>query len=196
MEPGQYDAAAAAAHAAWERLAAAQTVCMRFRHANPDVSHLTAAELDAMLRSESPPIIIDVRSRGEWNVSTIPGAIRLPGVDVVATRGRTLVCFCTVGMRSSLEARMLAKRHPECRVFSMDGVLCWSHHSGTLAIPGTSQPTGKLHVFSKQFAQMLPAEAERTAVWYSSASPGMAAAMCDVVQQLARSALHRVGIRS
>ena len=79
----------------------------RWRRANPDVEHLTAAELQRLLQGASPPALVDVRSNSEYAVSTLPGAIRPAQVAAEAARGRPLVAFCTVGMRSSLEARVL-----------------------------------------------------------------------------------------
>eukprot|EP00967_Tisochrysis_lutea_P034935 scaffold41771_cov32-Tisochrysis_lutea.AAC.6 len=146
--------------------------------------------------SNSPPILVDVRSEGEYRVSTIPGAIRLADVHKNVTHGATVVCFCTVGMRSSLEARMLARRHPNCTVYSMDGVLCWSHIGGSFHEPKTGTPTDKLHVFSRQFAQMLPEHSEPAAVWYSGRSVGMAGAVCDVAEKVVRSTFHRLFSRA
>jgi len=179
-------------HDAQHRLVIAQGVCNRFRLENPDVSHLTAEELAAMLRHGSPPVLVDVRSEGEYRVSTIPGSIRLAGVAEKAEQGATLVCFCTVGMRSSLEARMLASRHPTCKVYSMDGVLTWLHAGGELSDPRTGQPTNKLHVFSRQFARMLPKEAEAEAVWYATSSLGTVGAVYGIGAKLVRSVLHRL----
>jgi rhodanese-related sulfurtransferase len=191
-EPTDRSAGHSVAHDALHRLATAQDVCIRFRHANPDVSHLTAEELKEMLRGDSTIVLVDVRSEGEYRVSTIPGSIRLAGVAEKAEQGATLVCFCTVGMRSSLEARILASRYPNCKVFSMDGVLTWSHAGGELCDPETGQPTNKLHVFSRKFSRMLPKEAEAEAVWYSTSSLGMVGALCNVGEKLIRSALHRL----
>jgi hypothetical protein len=99
-------------------------------------------------------------------------------------------------MRSSLEARMLASRHPDCKVYSMDGVLAWAHAGGELCDPRTGQPTRKLHVFSRDFARMLPRKAEGDAVWYSASSLGMVGAVCHVAEKVVRSMLHRLLVRS
>jgi hypothetical protein len=99
-------------------------------------------------------------------------------------------------MRSSLEARMLASRHPDCKVYSMDGVLAWAHAGGELCDPRTGQPTRKLHVLSRDFARMLPKNAEEDAVWFYASSLGMVGAVCHVAEKVVRSMLHRLLVRS
>ncbi|MEL6365441.1 MAG: rhodanese-like domain-containing protein [Pseudomonadota bacterium] len=91
----------------------------------PDVEHLTADDLQAM--DPASVILLDVREPREYEVSRLPGAVRIdpdsePGdlaalADAVA--GKTVVLYCSVGRRSS----DLADRNAEAfRALGAEGV--------------------------------------------------------------------------
>ena len=63
---------------------------------------------------EEGAVLLDVRSRPEWDAGHVPGATHLPlheviddGIDVVA--GRPVVVICRSGGRSANAARQLAR---------------------------------------------------------------------------------------
>ncbi len=64
------------------------------------------------LRSDDPPLLIDVREPEEWAIAHLPEAVLIPRrelperVDEV-TRARALVLYCTSGSRSAHAARLL-----------------------------------------------------------------------------------------
>ena len=67
-----------------------------------DVPRISPADLHAMLASDAPPILLDVRSRGEYARATgqIPGSVRVLPDRVHdwaahAARGRAIVTYCT-----------------------------------------------------------------------------------------------------
>ena len=76
------------------------------------VRDITPAELDAWIRSDSPPTLIDVREGYEWTIARIPGARLIPLGEVehaapTIDRSRDVVLYCHHGMRSLAAARRL-----------------------------------------------------------------------------------------
>jgi NADPH-dependent 2,4-dienoyl-CoA reductase/sulfur reductase-like enzyme/rhodanese-related sulfurtransferase len=76
---------------------------------------VTAAELRAALGSSAPPVVVDVRSPGEWARGHLPGALHLP-VDALREqwetlpRDRSLRIYCRSGFRGHLAVRILKER--------------------------------------------------------------------------------------
>lgn len=77
---------------------------------HPDVRALTAEQFEARLRQGEQVVVFDVRERKEFEVSRLPGAI-LVDPDITADdfirrhgtslAGKTVLLYCSVGMRSS-----------------------------------------------------------------------------------------------
>lgn len=78
-----------------------------------DYKHLSSDEVEAMLASDTPPLIIDVRDDWEYQRYHIPDAVHIP-LDEIAMRtdeideAREVVCVCEHGMRSDTAADFLA----------------------------------------------------------------------------------------
>jgi rhodanese-related sulfurtransferase len=74
---------------------------------------VTAEGLAAELAASSPPVVLDVRSLGEWNRGHLQGALHLPVDDVrfelaAVPRDRRVVLYCHTGFRAHLALRTLA----------------------------------------------------------------------------------------
>lgn len=130
-----------------------------------DVRHLWPAELRSLLAkaeaSGKPVTLVDVRTPEEAAVSTIPGAVMAKDFGDDTIVNGPLVCFCTVGYRSSLEARRIATTpsvSARCRggIFSMAGILAWAHEAGELVDPASGKATTRLHCFGSKWEAMAP----------------------------------------
>lgn len=139
------------------RAAACAEECAKHRSSFPDVQHCSAVELQTMMSSSREPLtIVDVRADGERMVSMLPGAIALKQLDWPPRPASKTVFYCTVGYRSSLEARRLAASAPEgAELYSMAGILDWAHAGGSL-VDANGQPTMRLHTFGSKWAAMAP----------------------------------------
>jgi glyoxylase-like metal-dependent hydrolase (beta-lactamase superfamily II)/rhodanese-related sulfurtransferase len=78
------------------------------------VTQLNPQELRQMSSSSSEVVLIDVRSREEFEAWSIPGAINIPAPDLrrrhtELQRDMPVVTICTTGMRSSLAASILQR---------------------------------------------------------------------------------------
>ncbi len=75
-------------------------------------SRLTVRELDEALRSQRPPVVLDVRNTGERADGTIEPSLHIPLAELPkrlaeVPRGEPVVVYCAHGARSSLGASLL-----------------------------------------------------------------------------------------
>jgi NADPH-dependent 2,4-dienoyl-CoA reductase/sulfur reductase-like enzyme/rhodanese-related sulfurtransferase len=75
---------------------------------------VTAAQLKAELAGPKPPLVVDVRTLGEWNRGHLAGAQLLPVDDVrweleQLPRDRRIVLYCRTGFRAHLALRALVE---------------------------------------------------------------------------------------
>ncbi|HAM71046.1 MAG TPA: hypothetical protein DCM86_05325 [Verrucomicrobiales bacterium] len=92
------------------------------RNAYPSFPQLGTHELASwMEEADTAPLLIDVRSGAEFDVSHLQGAVNLSSVEAIAGRLRhpkpqRVVLYCSVGFRSSRIASLLAAQ-------GLDGIL-------------------------------------------------------------------------
>ena len=120
-----------------------------------DVTHITAEKLQEM-QSSGPVTLVDVRSPEERAISIIPGAVSLSEMPNPLPADAPLVLYCTVGVRSALEARRLASIAPAAGICSMGGILEWCHAGGKIVDPASKEPTLRVHTFGARWAPMAP----------------------------------------
>ena len=117
----------------------------------PDVATISAAALKEALPS-GDFVLVDVRTKNERGVSTLPGAISEDDfrkrLAELAVAGRTVVAYCTIGARSSAYARRMGKRGVE--VLNLEGsVLAWTHAGGEFTT--ASGTTRRVHVYGRRW---------------------------------------------
>ena len=142
------------------RLAALERMIEEIREDYPDVPTITAAALRESLGRDEV-VLVDVRTGREMDVSTLPGAISAGEFEssLEELSGRTVVAYCTVGVRSSKYAREMLGRGIE--VLNLEGsVLAWTHAGGQLVLDGV--PTDRVHVYGRRWN--LAADGYRT-IW-------------------------------
>ena len=76
---------------------------------------ISAAELKAELAGKKPPLVLDVRTLGEFGASHLQGAMHLPVDDLrfeidSLPKGRRIVVHCRSGFRAHLAVRILKER--------------------------------------------------------------------------------------
>lgn len=107
-----------------------------------DVTHLTPEQFEAAMRTPEKVLLLDARPEGEVGVSRLPGAIEVdPDIDAEAflarfgdlARGRDVVIYCSVGVRSSKLAsrvREALQKNGAKRVANLrGGIFAW-HNTG------------------------------------------------------------------
>lgn len=140
----------------------------------PEVPHLTPTELAAWLADagRQPPVLFDVRTRTEFDVSHLPGAQHLdPKAPVerwisALPPGRPVVLYCAVGYRSAdCAARLI--RAGVTHVINLEGSLFqWANEGRPLEAGG--RPACRVHPYSNRFGKLLRPELRAPATARSS----------------------------
>ena len=130
----------------------------------PKVRQLSTAELADWLKdgSRAAPVLLDVRTAAEFNVSHLPGARRVEPEEEAAkvapllTPGRPVVMYCSVGYRSSAMAQRLAKAGVT-ELFNLEGsIFQWANEGRPLERDGKT--ANKVHPYNGTFGKMLDSQ--------------------------------------
>ena len=97
--------------------------------------NITAEEARKLMDSEKDRIILDVRSREEYDQGHIPGAILIPdteieakAADLLPDKDQLILVYCRSGRRSKLAAQSLADLgYTNIREFG--GILDWPYEA-------------------------------------------------------------------
>ncbi|XP_065830811.1 uncharacterized protein [Oscarella lobularis] len=135
----------------------------------PDVRNLTTEEVERR-RTRDNIILLDVRPEVEYAVSHIPGAFRVdPELknweelrQTVPEIGKyqQLICYCSVGYRSSALASRLQRQRKEDEegveeIFNMEGSLFKWANEGRSMIDGRGDATTRAHPYSALWGKLL-----------------------------------------
>lgn len=125
----------------------------------PDLSRISTVELAEWLADESrpAPLLLDVRTRPEYDVSHLAGARHvLPGADVASvqeTRSRPVVTYCSVGYRSGAFAAKLQKAG-WLKVCNLEGsIFRWANEGRPLA--QGAQKAEHVHPYNRTWGLLL-----------------------------------------
>ena len=130
----------------------------------PSVQQISTAKLATWLADTNRqlPILLDVRTEGEYAVSHLPGARRVDARSSAAQvsggfeHGGPVVAYCSVGYRSSQIAERL-QRAGLTNVFNLDGsIFQWANEGRPLEQDG--HPTKLVHSYNTTFGKLLREE--------------------------------------
>jgi len=130
------------------------------------IEHVEPATLADWRAGSRDLVVLDVRSRDEYAVGHIPGAIRIPpgssANEVMARIGgpvtdATVVAYCSVGQRSSLLAtkvgQQLRRAGAERIVNLRGGVFAW--HGQKRPLVDADGPTSRVHPYDSEWGRYL-----------------------------------------
>jgi len=93
----------------------------------------TPREVDAALRSPTPPVLIDVREAVEFEINRIDGARLVPKGEILSGRAlgdlphdRPIVLYCKTGIRSAEALAALKKAGFEDATHLQGGIVAWA----------------------------------------------------------------------
>ena len=115
---------------------------------HPNVKTLGPLEVLSWQKSNKEFVLIDVRKDDERAISTIKGSISADEFnrDPNRYKDKTVVSFCTIGMRSSDFTEKLQKEGFDA--YNLEGgILLWSHQG--LSYYKKGQETKRVHVYSE-----------------------------------------------
>ena len=129
-----------------------------------DVRWITTEDLAGWLKDKKrpPPVLLDVRTTAEWNVSHLPGARRVDPEASAQTAAQDLpkdtpiVAYCAIGYRSGEMAERLRKAGYQ-NVQDLEGsIFEWANQQRPLVHDG--QPVHRVHPYSTTWGRLLKPE--------------------------------------
>lgn len=127
------------------------TVQARF----PDVHSISTTQLADWLADShrEPPVLLDVRTEDEFNVSHLPNAVCEVSPEVIASC-KPIVAYCSIGWRSAESVRRLVQ-DGHTNVFNLEGsIFVWASEGRALEQHG--QPARKVHPYDSKWGRLLP----------------------------------------
>ncbi len=126
----------------------------------PGVPQMTTEELARRLASpDERPVLLDARSRDEFAVSHLPGAVwagtpaQIRKVLGEAPKVRAVVLYCSVGVRSSKAAATLTK-DGRGNVFNLRGsIFQWANEGRPIERDG--MPAKAVHPYNRKWGELL-----------------------------------------
>lgn len=132
---------------------------LELRAAFPKVARVDVGSLELELGGERPPILLDVRSQGEFGVSHLAGARRAETLDAAlqalagVPKDAALVAYCSVGYRSSKLAAALATEG-FTNVRNLEGsIFAWAN-SGRPVFRGRERAS-RVHPYDEEWGRFL-----------------------------------------
>ena len=148
----------------------------KIRSEFPDVRRISTTELTAWLQDSSKPspLLLDVRTRAEYDISHLEGAKHVePGASATIVReakDRPIVTYCSVGYRSGAFAKKLGDAG-FTNVANLEGSIFRWANEGRPVVRG-GRKADKVHPYNGTWGLLLkrqyradvpPAESARTA---------------------------------
>ena len=131
------------------------------RHRFPKIEWITTSQLAGWLadRQRQQPVLLDVRTEAEWNVSHLPGARRVdPNVAIENVisgmpKETPIVTYCAVGYRSGALATKLCEAG-FTNVRNLEGsIFQWANEHRPLVREDT--PVTTVHPYSSLWGRLL-----------------------------------------
>ena len=131
------------------------------RHRFPKVEWIATQQLSNWLadKHREKPVLLDVRTEEEWNVSHLPGARRVdpsaPAESAAAgiSKDAPIVTYCAVGYRSGDLATRL-REAGYTHVQNLEGsIFQWANEHRPLV--RDDKPAGTVHPYSKLWGRLL-----------------------------------------
>lgn len=131
----------------------------------PEVTQISPRDLADWMQdtTRTPPQILDVREELEFEVSHLPGAVRVSpeaaASDILGKLDpeRPVVVYCSVGYRSSrLASRLIAAERRD--VFNLEGsIFSWANEDRPL-VTAEGKSTKLVHPFDFRYGKLLEPE--------------------------------------
>ncbi len=131
----------------------------------PNIEHISPADLKQILSTRAA-VVFDVRTPEEHAVSHLPGAIHVePDMGAAAflerygkqVKGKTVVFYCSVGVRSSRFAERVAQGLKARGATAVDdlagGIFAW--HGEGRALVDAKGPTDFVHPYDASWGRLL-----------------------------------------
>ncbi len=133
----------------------------KISRAYPEVQGISVDSLLSWLASDRPaPLLVDVRSKREFETSHLPDALHIERADsLIALLSRSeepVVLYCSIGARSAQRAEDVRRQFPG-RLYNLEGsIFAWAN--ANLPVEAKGRPTQKVHPYNWYWGRMLEKE--------------------------------------
>ena len=125
----------------------------------PDVDHVGIDEFTELRDDDS--LVIDVRTIEEYQVSHIPGALHLANAAAIRdfleqnpdNQDKTLLIYCSVGVRSAQVARELQAMEVGDPINFRGSIFAWANAG--LPLQNLAGETNEVHPYNRRWGQLL-----------------------------------------
>ncbi len=128
----------------------------------PDAAQLKPDDLEALRTAKADILLLDSREEAEFKVSHLPGARQVPPGMSAATfaesfgkelKGKVVVVYCSVGVRSSKFVERVGKSALElgaAKIYNLEGgIFRW--HNERRPLESGSSSTDEVHPYSRSW---------------------------------------------
>jgi molybdopterin/thiamine biosynthesis adenylyltransferase/rhodanese-related sulfurtransferase len=112
-----------------------------------EIEEVDVLEARRLVESDSPPVLVDVRERDEWDEGHLPGAIHIPRGSLESRieraapdRETPIVLYCASGNRSVFAARALEELGYDSAVSLAGGIVEWKRSGFPVELPQSLGP--------------------------------------------------------
>ncbi len=139
-----------------------RTVEAEVRSDYPGATQLAPVELEKLRTAGTELLVLDSREDNEFKVSHLPGAVRVPPAMSAATfleqfgatlKGKTIVVYCSVGVRSSKFVERVGEAAIEAgasKIYNLEGgIFRW--HNEKRPLNSGSSATDEVHPYSRSW---------------------------------------------
>jgi sulfur-carrier protein adenylyltransferase/sulfurtransferase len=112
-----------------------------------EIDEIDATSANALVESEAPPLLLDVRERDEWEEGHLPGALHIPRGSLESRiesrapdRKTDIVVYCAAGNRSAFAAKSLGDLGYENVRSLAGGFTDWKRNGFSVQLPTTLAP--------------------------------------------------------
>ena len=150
----------------WSDQEALQEIHEEIKSEFPTVDHIQGIHLAKQMQTENTVVLFDVREQPEYDISHLPGAIRVdPQISAQdfeshygeSLRDKTVVFYCSVGKRSSLLADKVRKEVIErgaTQVLNLEmGIFGWHNNARILSNEFTQ--TDFVHPYNWRWGRLI-----------------------------------------
>lgn len=135
-----------------------QVIDAKIRRDFPEVKGISTGELATLLAGREAPLLLDVRTRAEFEVSHLPGARQIePNADATVlheAKDRRIVTYCSVGYRSGAFARRL-QAAGFAEVANLNGSIFRWANEGRPLVDEHGERCAKVHPYNRVWGLLL-----------------------------------------
>lgn len=131
-----------------------------------DVPEIEATRAVELIEGGAPVVVLDVRSRAEYEISKIPGAIHVGkggertlseviDQELTKSEGATWMMYCAAGYNSARSISGLPRKLKERMYNIVGGAIGYANAGGSMVEPREEKTTDRIHGYDAYWARFV-----------------------------------------